>query len=338
MMYQRYFQAFNEKIKVNNFNNNIALRKKRDLILDKISKYLNDNNLGDFTFFDQGSYSMNTGIKPIDEDYNIDVGICFDILIDEYKNPVEVKRWIYDALQEYDEIKQVEINRSNVSIMYKKGEEKFYVNLAVYASNKEKDKMYIAKGKSYSCKENRIWQAADPEGLKEKVNNAFCDEEDKEQFRRIVRYLKSWRKFKFIEQEASYPTGMAVTVLALQYFSPVKYYGLENYEYDDLTALRRFVDKVLSKFETIYGDEEEIERLTCRLPVKPENNVFDKMSDFMMYDFKQELKNLSEILGKVQQEQNGCKGYKFLQETFGQEFPIPHKFLIGGLRRKTVEM
>ena len=50
-----------------------------------------------FTHFNKGGYAMGLGIIPLNSDYDIDVGLEFDLCKDGYDDPVEVKQFIYDA-------------------------------------------------------------------------------------------------------------------------------------------------------------------------------------------------------------------------------------------------
>jgi len=68
MSLQSPFMKFHEAILLKRFDENAELREKRDRIL----KRLRDNLSVTFEPFNQGSYSMGTGIKPLDGDYDID--------------------------------------------------------------------------------------------------------------------------------------------------------------------------------------------------------------------------------------------------------------------------
>lgn len=60
------------------------------MLIDELTEALKDEKIPGtdnpliFNKFDQGSYAMNTGIKPKEDDYDIDVGIIiFDITNDD---------------------------------------------------------------------------------------------------------------------------------------------------------------------------------------------------------------------------------------------------------------
>ena len=76
---QSEFEEFHENIKLKEFDENSILREKRDILLDKLKKNISEE-AASYTTFNQGSYAMGTGIKHEDGDYDIYVGIRFDII------------------------------------------------------------------------------------------------------------------------------------------------------------------------------------------------------------------------------------------------------------------
>ena len=108
---QSEFLTFHDKIKLSEENQ--ELRNKRDILLNKLRKNISDK-AASFTTFNQGSYAMGTGIKPDDGDFDIDVGLKFDIDHDDYSDPVQVKQWVKDALDGHT--KSVKIRRSCVTV------------------------------------------------------------------------------------------------------------------------------------------------------------------------------------------------------------------------------
>ena len=101
---QKQFEAFHDAIKLKRFDENQILREKRDIVLNKMKTRLKalfeekGEPVPTFQVFDQGSYKMGTGNIPLDGDYDIDVGVSFNVSKDDYPNPVVVKEWVYDAL------------------------------------------------------------------------------------------------------------------------------------------------------------------------------------------------------------------------------------------------
>lgn len=328
---QKQFTDFHEQIKLKRYDENATLCEKRDRVLkrlkDNLEKLFSDKGLTapTFTPFNQGSYAMGTGIKPLNGDYDIDVGLRFDISKDDYEDPVEVKQWVLDALEGHTQ--RVEMRRPCVTVFYSQdGEPIYHVDLAIY-SDEPDGKMYIAKGKPSSSEEYRVWEVSDPQGLIDLVGNRFDDANDAKQFRRIIRYLKRWRQEKFASSGHAAPTGIALTVAAYHWFIPnytVTYFSNAK-SYNDLEALRVFVSTLLNQFSTVWHDEEWAERLVIKLPVDPGSDLLDKMTNLQMADFKTKLSQLLAALDEAKDEVDPVAACETLQKQFGTEFPVPPK-------------
>ena len=52
-----------------------------------------------FSFLDQGSYAMNTGVKPLDGDFDIDQRLYFEISIDAYPGASSASQCFIMALR-----------------------------------------------------------------------------------------------------------------------------------------------------------------------------------------------------------------------------------------------
>lgn len=331
---QSYLIKFHEAIKLKRFEENQVLREKRDRILDRLKtglkKLFEERGLTppEIIIFNQGSYAIGTGNKPINDDYDIDVGICFKVSISDYPDPVEIKEWVHLALVGHTQ--QVEIRRPCVTVFYQQdGEAIYHVDLAIYShedSNLD-GKMYLAKGKLNSQSEHRRWEEADPQGFMSLIRNLFENSDDARQFRRIIRYLKRWKDKQFSSGGNAAPIGIGITVAAYYWFAPVKtVMPFDNsVEYDDLEALRQFIEAILNQFKWISFDNEYIKRLVVNLPVCPGNDLLVKMSNFQMKKFEENLNNLLGTIGETQREGDPVEACKLLQEQFGEEFPVPSK-------------
>lgn len=120
---QKQFLKFHDKIKID-FKDNKPLRDKRNLIIRNLREGLKKKypeNTPTFSPFNQGSYDLATGVKPLKgEDYDIDVGIVFDIS-KKRTEPVELKQEIHEILNVYAK-RNVEIMRPCVRVQYHKAE------------------------------------------------------------------------------------------------------------------------------------------------------------------------------------------------------------------------
>ncbi|TAK28171.1 MAG: nucleotidyltransferase [Chloroflexota bacterium] len=331
---QRYLEQFHGTIKVGRFDENATLREKRDRVLKRLDEGLkelfdsSDEAAPKYRVFNQGGYAMGTGTKPVNDDFDIDVGVSFRIAKADYADPVEPKEWVYNAVEGHT--KKVEIRRNCVTVWYQKGDEAIYhVDLAVYSdeSSNPDGRNYLAKGKCNSTAANRIWEESDPQGLIDLIQQCQQDSNDAKQFRRTVRYLKRWRDVKFPSTGNAAPVGIGITVAAYYWFMPVKTVDpfSKAASYDDLEALRRFIQTMVDHFQFVYSSGDYVERLIVSLPVVPRSDIFTKMTDAQMGDLKTKLQTLLDAIEAAQEEADPVEACKLLQAQFGSDFPVPPK-------------
>lgn len=327
---QKYFDSFHEKIRLDDENE--ILREKREIVLDKLRDRLQgmfeeeEETLPTFEPFNRGSYAMGTGVVPVDADYDIDVGLRFDLHKDDFPDPVVVKAWVYNALAGHTD--DVTIMQPCVRVQYHlKGEPCYHVDVAVYAHDGNPKSLHLARGKPHSKQEYRIWQPADPIGLIEAIRTRYDNEDDRSQFRRVIRYLKRWKDVQFPSDGNAAPIGIGITVAAYYWFAPSRQMvdAFQNkYKYNDLSALRQFVGRLLGQFSSTYHDGEQAERLQAFLPVRPYNDLFEKMTNLQMANLRAKFSSLRETLEAVEdQEVDPVDACKKLQSHFGADFLVP---------------
>lgn len=316
---QKYFMQFDDAIRYGRDDEMKLLSEKRQRVLDRLSEGIKrqrreGKTIPSYEHFNQGSYAMKTGIKPVDRDFDIDVGLRFEIPKSKY-DPVEVKRWVHDAVAGHT--KKVELRRSCVTVFYQeKGEDLYHVDLAVYAGADGRD--YLAKGKSTSAPEQRLWDESDPQGLIKAVADRFTDQ-DAEQFRRAIRALKRWKDERFSKDGHAAPKGIALTIAAYRWFQVSKVIGYGGTaEYNDLAALRGLAGEMLSRFQPTWQP-----RMQVTLPVSPHADLCAMMSDGQMRDFKDRLQALYDALTAAQTAANPHAACKELRKQFGNDFPVP---------------
>jgi len=321
---------FHEEIKLKRFEENATLREKRNRVLARLNNNLEkvfetkDIKPPKYETFNQGSYDLGTGNKPLNGDYDIDEGIIFKFSPDDHPDSVEVKKWILEALEGHT--KRVEIRRPCVTVFYQQGQEPVYhVDLAVYCESNSK--IYLAKGKLNSNEENRIWEEADPHELSQLIKNNYSDRNDDQQFRRIIRYLKRWKDVNFLQDGNAAPIGIGITIAAYYWFNPQRIvdYFQNITKYNDLEALNQFVQRMISNFTWVERDGECIQRLKVILPVVPNSDLFHKMTNHQMINFKGKLEELHETLEGAIKEADPVEACKLMQKQFGENFPVPDK-------------
>jgi len=323
---QPYFEKFHDEIKMEDEND--ILREKRDILIEKLNKKLKEQ-IADpptFTNFNKGGYAMSLGVKPVDGDYDIDVGLEFDNNKNDYPNPVVVKEWVYNAL--VDQTDDVKIKEPCVTVQYHlRKEPAYHVDFAVYAHDGYPANLYLARGKPTSNESDKKWEIDDPKGLIKTIRDKFTDENDRLQFRRAIRGLKRWKDVKFSPDGHEAPIGIGLTVCGYNWFSVSKTLTDSvklSYGYNDLDATINLVNAMLSHFYLVTtSDGKTFFRLNMQLPVKPYNDLFDKMTDIQMTNFKEKLEKLHVAMVVAQEETDPHEACKILAEQFGDDFPIP---------------
>ena len=318
---QNEFIEFHNTIKLS-YSDNAELREKRDILLKKLKDNI-DTEAATFSNFNQGSYAMHTGIKPDNGDYDIDVGLRFDLKRSDCSDPVSVKQWVFDALNGHT--RKVEIRRSCVTVTYQEdGEAAYHVDFACYAD--ENDSLYIAKGKKNSSEENRSWEKSDPLGLIDKMKDLFSDKDDRSQFRRIIRYMKKWKNKHFDSSGNNAPTGIALTALAYDKFLPSYEINVATGKraYNDFAALKAFVEKCRDAFILKYDmqDAKFYHVISQNLFVVPYNDLFAKMTLRQQDNFYNKLCNMLSRLEEAEKKDKKTEACSILVEVFGSDFPV----------------
>lgn len=334
---QKQIVQYDEAIRLKRFDENATLREKRDVVLRRLREQFArmraaGREVPTFEWFNQGSYEMGTGIDPTNGDYDIDVGLDFNIAKEKFPDPVKLKELVQEALDGHT-LLGTEIRRSCVTVKYQvDGEQGYHVDLAVYACDNPTrlpHTRYIAKGKQHSELAHRFWEPSDPQGLTDWVDSRFSGEA-KKQFLRVVRVLKGWKSCLFEPNGNGAPSGIGLTLAAGQWFQPEVSLDLVTKvtTCDDRKALRNLVDTMVRSFQTVPSAEnpgKTAVRLTVALPVSPRNDVFMRMTEGQMSTFKMRLEKLREVLDAVAAEVDPVEACTRMQKQFGERFPVPDK-------------
>lgn len=324
MSVQSEFINFNNRIKLD-YDVRSELAEKRDILIGKLR---DSGKLPAFEKYDQGSYALHLGVEPIDDkEYDIDVGLRFNENMCDYE-PMELKEIISDILKNHTEYGS-EIKKPCVTVTYQEdGEPSYHVDIVVYTyedKNDTESQMYLARGKNKDSDET-CWEKSDPVGLVNYINDTVDKGETRNQFRRCVRYLKRWKNKRFDSSGHSEPASIGITLIAVDFFSDCNNYEANN----DLCALKKLVDKMLSLFETEEYDFEGdrwLYRLTYPMPnalkFESETDAFCKMTNIQMTDFKDKLDKLYRDLDEVEKEPDEKEQCKKLNKIFGDDFNIP---------------
>lgn len=324
---QRYFDAFHRNIRLS-LDENRTLREKRDIVCDKLADRLpqifdaSGEDCPSFGFRDQGSYQMKTGTFPLNGDFDIDLGMYFEIDPDDY-HPVELKRMVHKALKGHT--KEVRIRRPCVTVQYQQsGEPAYHVDIAIYSDgSKNRDGMpRLAVGKGRSGEKFCGWEVSDPLALSSEILDSY-EGAELTQFRRVVRYLKRWKDVRFPRTGNGAPRGIALTVACHKHFEAEFF---RDGTPDDLTALAKVVGGMTESF-TLRGlswffswPSHEVQ---IKLPVEPYSDLCERMTPRHMKRFYEELASMLQVLEAVKTGRSLEKACQRLRSVFGTDFPMP---------------
>lgn len=306
MSFQRWFRRFHETIRLRPPGENAALREQRDRVLRRLREGLQRS----FTWFEQGSHAMDTGIEPLHGDYDIDIAIVFDDVYTDEHDPVEVKRWVYEAMLGH--AASVEWRPPCITVFYREpGEAVYHIDVAVFARDRASHAEHLAIGKRHAAGAQRAWLADDRKRFMAAMQSRYPGD-DGEQFRRVIRYLKRWRDVHFPVQGYAAPTGLALTVAAYSWFQPAR--DREG-DQDDLAATHALVRRMLQGFTRSAIDDPV--RLRLAFPCLPHDDVFIHMDDPQMQGFHHRLQQLDQWLGDARRSGDAS----LLARAFGPDFP-----------------
>lgn len=189
----------------------------------------------------QGSYKYATLIKPVHfgERYDVDVGVYFEWDDEQHAEPTpkQLRDWVQAELLEYEktceELKNVEVppkeRCSRASYI-----RQFHIDTPVYHLNTGSDVRRLA------CLSDK-WEHSDPKKLYKWFKDAVSGD-DRDQLRRLVRYLKAWAAVSFDDAPDSRPTSVFLTVVATQAYQDLWANRLLGLADDD--ALVAVINKV----------------------------------------------------------------------------------------------
>lgn len=313
-----------------NFKDNIALtrecdhykkvRKKDELITNKVSKAFRDEGYEVHSTFLQGSLATHTGIIPLDGDYDIDRAIAIT-KASSPDNPLEPKKIIKDVLKNHN-FKEPKIKKPCVTADYIN--EPFHIDFPTYridsSSNYE-----LAVGKEFSDENNRSWSPSDPIGLVEWITSEknhqvpyiTLTEEEKYQFYRLVRYMKRWRDERYSSKsERKKVYSVALTIMIKESFCP----NIDDSgKADDHKALKDTLEIMINRYFTRNSDGNYSIRVT--LPVLPYNNIYQDKGEAVGKLLHPRLKNLLNALKEVDTKDTLKAQCELLRKHFGNDFP-----------------
>lgn len=257
---QRAFERFHERIRHEQFGERDLLRERRETLQARLKEALNPDLRP--RLFHQGSYALQTGVKPLSGEFDMDLGVVLARKRSTFSSPIEAKQGLRDVLRQGS--RRVRIRRSCVTVEYTDREfGDYHVDLAVYVQETN-GQFYLARGKEHSKPEYVEWDPASPEELTRLLNSKY-EGGQRAQFRRCIRYLKRWKHVNFTTKT---PYSIALTASAFHWFKPAMT-GLWESHPDDCSALLNLTQTMLAEVKG--------ERLRVPLPSQPQVDVMEKL-------------------------------------------------------------
>lgn len=201
----------------------------------------------------QGSYKYATLIKPVHakEAYDVDVGVYFEWgdEQDAQPTPRQLRDWVQDELLVYericDDLRLVEVppkqRCSRASYV-----RQFHIDTPVYHLHPEREVRRLA------CWSND-WENSDPKLLYKWFRDAVTGD-DREQLRRLIRYLKAWAAVSFDDISESRPSSILLTVLVTEVYQRLGFQRLLGMADDDaLIAVIKAVHERLIEDRRVFN-------------------------------------------------------------------------------------
>lgn len=295
-------------------------REKDDLITPKIEAAFKDEGYEVDSNFLQGSLATNTGIIPLDGDYDIDRAIA--ITKDSSPlNPVSPKKTVKQVLSDHG-FKKPLIKKPCVTANYKS--KPIHIDYPIYRVD-ILDNYQLAVGKEHSDEKNRSWNNADPKELVKWIKSnthhqsflglETLTKDEMRQFYRLVRYIKRWRDEKYAsENQRKKVFSIALTVMFKESFKP----DIDS----DHQALKETLDIILNEKNYFTSAGDDSYHIGVELPVTPYEDIFSESSKTVGTLLKKRLEKLYSVLAEVDGKDSLRKKTELLNKHFGNDFPI----------------
>lgn len=281
------------------------LRKARTAITTKIiNKFSAKAQIPPVKFKVQGSFTMNTIIRPLNGEFDIDIGTHFIFPSkdrDNWPNPQTVSGWLFDAVKNHTSI-EAENRTTCVRVTYKPlatNEYGYHVDLPIYG---EYENSWNNKYTVIGMNDERKWnEKSDPLGFTNWFNiKCNANKSDKNQLVRLVKYLKAWKDFQ--TKDIKMPSGMILTILAAKNYFPN--------ERDDIALY-----KILNEVHFLLWWSFSIIK-----PVEPKNDLVDNYSTRKKNYFMERLREFRDDAYTAINSSSDEDAIKIWQKHFGDRF------------------
>lgn len=259
----------------------------------------------------QGSYKYGTLIRPVHlgEEYDVDVGLYFQWDGNEEVEPTakQLRDWTQQEMHSYkkmnSDVKRIEDpakERCSRAVY----EKQFHIDTPVYHLNVDTDKRRLA------CLSDK-WEDSDPKQIYKWFKDAV-GESERDQLRRLVRYLKAWAAVSFDDVQDSRPSSILLTVLATDAYKDLWLRRLWDALEDDeaLIAVIKIVHDRLSENKIVPN------------PIDSDENL-NRISDGAWDGFLSRLQALRDIAERAQDATDEAAAALVWSEAFSFLMPLP---------------
>lgn len=285
------------------FNDEISLTKTykekiskgRNALRTKIGDNFKEKNRNKPQHCTQGSYSMRTAIMPLgDDEFDLDNGVYlkgYSANQENWPTTSTVHTWVKNAVDGHTSNSPIDKNTC-IRVVY---EDKYHIDLPIYIMGENSDGDSIA----YLAHKSKGWIESDPKAFTSWFQGFVND--NGQQIRRMVKYLKAWKDYKNIDIK-----GMAITILVCNNNSVTK-------DRDDISLL----DTVTNIIDTLEDS------FHCYKPVTPtDEDLFENISETSKNNLIKGFDSLRKKLDVAINEKNNEKeATEILQKVFGDRFP-----------------
>lgn len=287
----------------------IFLQEQWNSLADSLKKSLYEKYGYPISTWLQGSYKYGTLIKPLskNEGYDVDVGVYFEWTDGSVEPaPSQLRSWVQKEL--------IEIKSNNNSIKSVLTPPKkrcsrtiylnqFHIDTPIYHLDPQRDKRRLA------CLTDS-WESSDPKKLYKWFKNAV-NEGDREQLRRIVKYLKGWAAVSFDGAPESRPSSIFLTVIATEAYQSL--WASRILGMTDEDALIEIIRKI---HERLFSDKIVIN------PVDGKENL-NRIEETAWGGFIPRLEGLKEIAERANEALDEASSAIIWSEAFSFLMPLP---------------
>lgn len=281
-----------------------------NLLADHLKKTLGSRHGYPISTWLQGSYKYATLIKPVHrgEEYDVDVGVYFEWNNEEdiEPTPKQLRDWVQAEMLEYEkscaDLRKVEVpakercSRASYT-------RQFHIDTPVYHLNPDSDVRRLA------CWSDK-WEHSDPKALYKWFKDSVSGDE-RDQLRRLIRYLKAWAAVSFDDAPESRPSSIFLTVVATEAYqalSPQRLLGMAD---DDALVA------VIKKIHDRLYDERKVAN-----PVDDDED-FNRMSADAWNGFLPRLTGLQDIAERADEAGDEPSAALIWSESFSFLMPLP---------------